>query len=164
MTNGIKPVAALRDVDTPAAETTMPFVYSCRVGWADCDVAQIAYTGRLPCFALDAIDAFWTATLGIDWYRLTLDYGMSTPFVRLAMDLSAPVTPRHPLDCTVSVAKLGRTSIGFVVEGRQNGTLCFTGDFVCVTVESTTFEKIEIPPRLRTAAEPHVRETAAAVA
>ena len=152
MTRGIKPVAALRDVPLPNNAARAPFVHRCRIGWADCDVAQIAYTGRLPCLALDAIDAFWTETVGVDWYRLTLDYGISTPFVRLAMDLAAPVTPRHPLDCTVTVAKLGRTSISFVVEGRQNGTLCFTGDFVCVTVESATFKKIEIPSRLRAAA------------
>ena len=28
-----------------------------RVTWGDCDPARIAYTGRLPVFALEAIDA-----------------------------------------------------------------------------------------------------------
>lgn len=156
--SGIRPVPPMRDVDPPEDAAPTPFVHSIRIGWADCDVAQIAYTGRLPCFALEAIDAFWTATTGVDWYRLTLDHGLSTPFVRLAMDLVAPVTPRHPLDCTVRVAKLGRTSIGFTVEGRQDGALCFTGDFVCVVVDSATFGKIEIPPRLRAAAAAHVAD------
>jgi 4-hydroxybenzoyl-CoA thioesterase len=157
VTRGIKPVPGPRDLEPPREPAAAPFVHRCRVTWADCDIAQIAYTGRLPCFALDAIDAFWTGTVGVDWYRLTLDHGISTPFVRLAMDLAAPVTPRHPLDCSVVVAKLGRTSIGFAVEGRQDGTLCFSGDFVCVFVESATFRKIEIPSLLRAAAAAHVR-------
>ncbi|MGF1627440.1 MAG: acyl-CoA thioesterase [Alphaproteobacteria bacterium] len=152
---GIVPVPEAGDVDPPQQPAAPPFVHRCRVTWADCDIAQIAYTGRLPCFALDAIDAFWEAAVGVDWYRLTLDHGLSTPFVRLAMDLASPVTPRLPLDCTVAVARLGRTSIGFRVEGRQGGTLCFTGDFVCVFVRSDSFTKIEIPPRLRAAAAVH---------
>lgn len=33
-----------------------PFVWQRRVGFGDCDPAQIAYTGRIPDFALEAID------------------------------------------------------------------------------------------------------------
>lgn len=153
---GRQPFAALRDVEPPAEAVPPPFVHRCRVTWADCDVAQIAYTGRLPNFALDAIDAFWTATLGVDWYRMNLDHGIGTPFVRLEMDLHSPVTPRLPLDCSVTVTKLGRSSIGFRVLGRQGETHCFTGAFVCVFVDATSFEKLAIPPLIRATAEAHL--------
>ena len=49
------------------------FVFSIRVGWADCDPAHIAYTGRIPYFALEAIDAWWEATTHQDWYQLNID-------------------------------------------------------------------------------------------
>ncbi len=153
---GRQPFAGLRAIEPPADAPPPPFVHRCRVTWADCDVAQIAYTGRLPNFALDAIDAFWDATVGVDWYRMNLDYGIGTPFVRLAMDLHSPVTPRAPLDCAVAVARLGRSSIGFQVLGRQRERHCFTGDFVCVFVDATSFEKLEIPPAIRSAAKAHL--------
>ena len=35
------------------------FAHSVRIGWGDCDPAKIAYTGRLPWFALEAINAWW---------------------------------------------------------------------------------------------------------
>jgi hypothetical protein len=35
---------------------TKTFTHAIRVGWADCDPARIAYTGRIPYFALEAID------------------------------------------------------------------------------------------------------------
>ena len=152
---GRKAPSELRDIAQPSDAPAPPFVHRIRVTWADCDVAQIAYTGRLPNFALDAIDAFWAATLGVDWYRMNLDHGIGTPFVRLAMDFRSPVTPRHPLDCTVAISKLGRSSIGFSVTGRQGETHCFTGDLVCVCVDATSFEPMEIPPILRAAAQAH---------
>ena len=42
-----------------------------RVTWGDCDPARIAYTGRLPWFALDAINAWWEEQLGGDgWFEM----------------------------------------------------------------------------------------------
>jgi len=46
------------------------FVHPITVRWADCDVAAIAYTGRIPTFALEAIDAGGADTVGFDLYRL----------------------------------------------------------------------------------------------
>lgn len=157
---GRQPFAAVREIAAPAAALPPPFVHRCRVTWADCDVAQIAYTGRLPNFALEAIDAFWDAALGVDWYRMNLDYGVGTPFVRLEMDFHSPVTPRWPLDCQVAVTRLGRSSIGFRVTGRQEERDCFTGNFVCVFVNATTFETLEIPDNLRTAVAGHLLDGA----
>ena len=54
----------MTDQIAPAGEGSGPdtFVHEIRVGWGDCDPAKIAYTGRLPAFALEAIDA-WVSLL-----------------------------------------------------------------------------------------------------
>ncbi|HRE19559.1 MAG TPA: acyl-CoA thioesterase [Rhabdaerophilum sp.] len=122
------------------------FVHTIRVTWGDCDPARIAYTGRLPWFALDAIDAWWDRHLGHGWYELELDRDVGTPFVHMAMDFRAPVTPRYPLECEVWPSRLGETSIEFRVAARQNDTLCFEGRFVCVFIEASRFAK-QKPPR-----------------
>lgn len=116
-----------------------------RVGWADCDPADIAYTGRIPCFALEAIDVWWEAHIDADWYRINKDLGFGTPFVHLSMDLRSPVTPRHRLICAVRPLGLGTSSITFEVMGYQDDVLCFEGRFVCVFVKAPHGEKIPAP-------------------
>lgn len=114
------------------------FTHTIRVGWADCDPARIAYTGRIPYFALEAIDAWWEARVGEDWFRMNIDKGVGAPFVHLSVDFRSPVTPRHPLECQVRLLRLGESSIRFSVKGYQGGVLCFEGEFVEVFVDSRT--------------------------
>ncbi|MEX0282600.1 MAG: acyl-CoA thioesterase [Arenibacterium sp.] len=135
-----------------------PFVYEIRVGWGDCDPAKIAYTGRLPDFALSAIDAWWEHTLGGDgWYQLEMDRGFGTPFVHLSMDFRAPVTPRHRLMCETYPVRLGTKSITFRVLGRQDGVLCFEGTFTCVFSIAGTVTTQSAPPDIREIVEPLIR-------
>ena len=127
---------------------TPPEIYTheIRVSWGDCDPAKIAYTGRLPAFALEGINGWWEHVLGGDgWFQMELDRNLGTPFVHLSMDFRAPVTPRHRLILRVWPLKLGESSIRFHVDGSQNGTLCFTGTFVCVFIVADQFRKT-IPP------------------
>jgi len=134
----------------PSEQTdTTEFVHRIRVGWADCDPALIAYTGRIPCFALESIDSWWECHAGQDWYRLNLDQNMGTPFVHMDLDFLAPITPRFSLQCAVSPVELGSSSVKFRVKGMQNDVPCFDGNFVCVFVEAKSFKKITAPPHIR---------------
>ncbi|MEO0329853.1 MAG: acyl-CoA thioesterase [Pseudomonadota bacterium] len=129
------------------------FTHTIAVRWADCDPARIAYTGRLPNFALEAIDAWWEAHVGEDWYRMNVDGNIGTPFVHLSMDFRKPVTPRYPLVCEVRLLKLGNSSIRFSVRGLQDEALCFEGEFVEVFVTSPGFEKSGVPEKFKTRLE-----------
>ena len=131
-----------------------PYLHEIRVTWADCDPAEIAYTGRLPYFALDAINGWWEHHLGGGWYHMELDRGVGTPFVHLSMDFESPVTPRHRLICSVEPVRLGKTSIEFSVIGRQNGAACFKGRFVCVFVKAKAMHKQPPPEDIRAIVEP----------
>lgn len=111
----------------------MPFVHEIRVHWGDCDPARIAYTARIPAWALEAIEAWWDHHVGAGgWFHTEFDRGFGTPFVHMALDFRAPITPRHRLRCTVAPVRLGETSIEFRVRGHQDGVLCFEGRFVSV--------------------------------
>lgn len=126
------------------------FEHEITVGWADCDPAAIAFTGRVPYWALEAIDAFWREVVGADWYTLNLDHNIGTPFVHLSLDFTAPVTPRHKLICSVEVADLGNTSISFRVRGRQDSVECWAGRFTCVFVVSDAMKPRRPPAHIRT--------------
>ncbi|MCA8869692.1 MAG: acyl-CoA thioesterase [Rhodobacteraceae bacterium] len=129
--------------------TEATFVHKIRVAWADCDPAFIAYTGRIPYWGLESIDAWWEHTTGIDWYALNVDRKLDGPFVHMSLDFSSPVTPRHKLECEVSLLKLGTSSLRHRVIGRQNGKECFRGEFVSVLVDSKTFKACPPPEDLR---------------
>jgi acyl-CoA thioesterase FadM len=124
-------------------------IHRIRVGWADCDPARIVYTGNIPNFCLEAIDSWWAHYTGNDWFRLNIDRNIGTPFVKVDIDFRAPVTPRHPLDCCVSLIALGNSSVTFAVKGLQNDVVCFEGTFVCVFVEADSFNKIAVPSEIR---------------
>ena len=132
------------------------FVHRIRVHWADCDPARIAYTGRIPLFALEAIEAWWEAKVGPDWYRMNVDRDIGAPFVHLTMDFRRPVTPRHPLICEVRLIRLGRSSVRFAVRGRQDGETCFDGEFVEAFVEAGAHRKQAVPSDIRSILEPLV--------
>lgn len=126
------------------------YVHEIRVGWGDCDPAKIAYTARLPWFALEAINGWWEAHLdGDGWFQMELDRNVGTPFVRLEMDFVRPVTPRHRLMCHVWPTRLGTSSIAFQVDGLQGGKRCFTTRTVSVFTVADTFTKQPAPDELR---------------
>lgn len=138
------------------------YSHEINVTWADCDPALIAYTGRIPYFALDAINCWWEHHLGGDgWYQMELDRKIGTPFVHLSVDFVSPVTPRHRLICEVWPTRLGETSIAFRVDGFQDGKLCFNGRFVCVFVVPGTFKGTTPPRDIRDIVEPLIIAEAA---
>ena len=135
-----------------------PYIHEVRVGWGHCDPAQIAFTGHIPWFALEAIDAWWEVHLdGTGWFQLNIDRNVGTPFVHMSLDFSSPVTPRHPLMCEVAPVRIGTKSIEFQVIGRQDGRTCFQGRFVSVFVISDQHGvSIPAPEDIRAVVEAHL--------
>lgn len=147
----------MRD-QTEAGSDAEVFEHPIAVRWADCDPAEIAYTGRIPLWALDAIDAWWEdRSGGTGWFQLNMDRNIGTPFVRMEIDFRAPITPRHRLICRTWPSRLGETSITFRVDGYQDGTLCFEGSFTSVFVTASAFAKTAPPEDLRALVEAHLR-------
>ncbi|MDA3888690.1 MAG: thioesterase family protein [Allgaiera sp.] len=150
-----------KDLDCGAPDAPVrAYEHEIRVTWGDCDPARIAYTARLPWFALDAINAWWEDHIGAGWYQMEIDHNLGTPFVSMRMDFRSPVTPRHRLMCEVWPNRLGETSVGFHVAGRQDGKLCFEGDFVCVFIVADAFRKQKPPKAFRDIVEAHLRPSA----
>jgi acyl-CoA thioesterase FadM len=127
-----------------------PYRHEIRVGWGDCDPARIAYTGRIPNWALEAINGWWEAHLdGDGWFQMELDRGYGTPFVSMQMDFRHPITPRRRLICEVRPVHLGTKSVRFRVEGFQDETLCFEGEFTCVFIVAGAFTSRPAPEEVR---------------
>ena len=132
------------------------FVHSIRIRWVDCDPALITFTGRVPYFALESIEAWWEHYVGVNWFVLNLDRDIGAPFVHMSFDFCSPITPRHALECQVKLLKIGTSSLRFSVHGSQNGVLCFKGEFVSVVVVSKTMQPQSPPAEILEAIEPLV--------
>jgi len=141
-----KPTEVLKTAADPAGRESSPetpFVHPIRVRWGDCDPAAIAYTPNIPAWAVEAIEAWWEHHAGVDWYHTNIDRNLGMPFVHMTLDLRAPVTPRHMLQCEVVLARRGRSSVTHRVQGYQNEILCFEGSFTAVFTDAK-----EMTPRL----------------
>ncbi|WP_068304781.1 thioesterase family protein [Pararhodobacter sp. CCB-MM2] len=134
----------------------MAYDHEIRVTWGDCDPAKIAYTARIPAFALDAINGWWEHHFGGGWFQMELDHDFGTPFVHMSLDFRAPITPRHRLICATAPTRLGETSIDWRVTGRQDGVTCFEGRFTCVFTQASTFRKAPPPAEVRALIERHL--------
>jgi len=150
---GIHAPGPVRDLGAPHPVTSALFLHPVTVGWGDCDPAQIAYTANIPGWGLRAVEAWYRACLGIDWYQINLDHGIGTPFVNLGFDFHSPITPRSPLDVVVWVSRLGRSSLTHLVEGHQGNRHCFTGTTTCAFVDTHTLASLAIPPNMRVSIE-----------
>ncbi|GGG17913.1 tol-pal system-associated acyl-CoA thioesterase [Caldovatus sediminis] len=138
---------------TEGAAPLSPFVHVRRVSWADTDAARIAYTARFLDFAVEAIEAWWRDRMGTDWYEMNVDRGIGTPFVHAALDFRSPVTPRDTLATTVRLARLGGSSLRFVVAGCAGRRLVYEGTLVCAFVDAATMRPIGVPAEFRAALE-----------
>lgn len=130
------------------------FVHSRRISWADADPARIAYTGRFLDFALQAVEAWFEATIGAGFYALNVDHGIGTPFVHAALDFRSPLTPRDTLDCTVRLARAGGSSLHFQVTGRVGDRVAFEAKLVCCCVDAAAMRPIGIPDAWRARLDP----------
>ena len=132
------------------------YEHEIRVTWGDCDPAKIAYTARLPWFALDAINGWWEEKTGDGWFQMELDRGFGTPFVNMNMDFKRPVTPRHRLICKTWPVYLGNTSVRWAVDGYQDDKLCFSGRFTNVFIKAPDFVKQPPPDHIRALVQAHL--------
>ncbi|MCP3687941.1 MAG: acyl-CoA thioesterase [Gammaproteobacteria bacterium] len=145
--------------DLPSAcATPLPVrTFERRVGWGDCDPAQIAYTARIPEWSLSAIEDWFRYCLGVDWFDLNLQNGLGAPFVSLNCDFSAPVTPRHPLQMRVYIAHLGSASLTHHVEAFQDDVLCFTTRSTEAFVDASIMKPVPIPANMRKNIENYIQ-------
>lgn len=136
----------------------VPFVHRRRITWSDTDAARIVYTVRFFEFAMAGIEAWFREVWGRDWFRLHTDLDMGSPFVRVETDLLGPLVPGDILDVRVLVAKCGRSSLTFAVDGMkaEDGARVFSGRYTCAIVRMNPMRAVGIPPEQRAVVEDYM--------
>lgn len=132
-----------------------PFTQLRRVSFGDADVAGTVFFANISRYCMEAIEMWFVDRLGTNWFELSVDRGIGTPFVRAELDFLSPASPRDTLAIAVSVEELGRSSVVFNVKGRiaESGRLCWGGRFKCVFIDTKAVRGIPIPDEYRAAME-----------
>lgn len=135
----------------------MAFIYSTPVRFADVDHAGIVYYPRFFHYFHLAFEELFRVRLGQRAYVDLLDKErIGFPAVRAEADYRAPLKFGDTAVITLSIAKLGESSIAFryqVARGAGDdatSVVCCDGQVVCAVVDLTAFRSVPIPERLRT--------------
>ncbi|MBI3445144.1 MAG: acyl-CoA thioesterase [Magnetospirillum sp.] len=140
------------------------FTHERRVHFGDSDAARIVYTPRFLEYAMEALEIFMADWIGYDWYHINRVHGFGTPFVRIGMEIKAPLRPGDRVMIRVLVDKVGGSSLHFRTVGvRKDGVTAFETSFVCVVADQEAEKAVPIPAPMRARLEAY-RDRLAAMA
>jgi len=100
---------------------TTPFTVQRRIAWGDCDPARIYYTPRAVDYAVEAVEAWFEAALGISWVELAEQYDLEATFVHVACDYLRALVASQMVDLQVWVTRVEHSSVNFTVVGEVSG-------------------------------------------
>lgn len=138
-----KPTSALRSLKTGAA-----FVHRAPILFRDVDAAGAAYYPRLIDLCHCAFEAFFNHRIGPAYARVIAS-GIGFPTVHFEADFVKTLRHGDTVDITVTVSRVGETSIGLEYEARRGRNIVFTARNVVVVVDIVTMTKKVLDRRLR---------------
>ncbi|KGJ14729.1 acyl-CoA thioesterase [Paracoccus sanguinis] len=95
------------------------------VEFGHCDPAGIVFYPRYLEFTNSVIEQFFAEAVGHSFRRIVMEEGAGVPTRHLEADYRAPSRLGDVLDFTLRVARLGRSSVTFTVEGGADGAVRF---------------------------------------
>jgi acyl-CoA thioesterase FadM len=123
--------------------------------WGETDAAGAVDLSSLTRYSMEALESWFRDRLNLDWYQLHVQRRVATPFVRAELDFHGAVRPGEALEVTVTVEKLGRSSVVFHVVGTsgEQAQRCWEGRFTCVFANAETLRSMLVPEEYRPAFE-----------
>lgn len=138
------------DTTPPSAIETRPFTVMRTVKWGDCDPAGIIYTPRVLDYAMEILEAWYREVVGVPWLKLNREMSMGAPTVRAELDFLDAPYPDQDMVLDLLVEDLGRSSLTFLVTGRDRaGKEFFRAKLISCFVSRPAFKSTAIPQEFR---------------
>lgn len=118
------------------------------VRFGDLDAAGIAYYPNLVNFLHEAFEDFFAGHVGRPYPEVYRE-GLGFPTVRVEMEFEAPVRYGDRVAVTLTVERVGRSSVQIRYAGAVAGRPVFRARNVAVVVDMTTFRPVPLPAWLR---------------
>ncbi len=135
---------------TPSYAGAYPFTVTRTVKWGDCDPAGIIYTPKVLDYAMEVLEAWYREVVGVPWLVLNRDMGLGAPTVRAELDFLDTPYPDQDMVIRLVVEDLGRSSITFLVTGRDGADReFFRAKLISCFISRPTFKSTVIPEDIR---------------
>jgi len=126
------------------------FFHPLRVRWAEVDRQGIVFNGHYLTYFDVAITEYWRA-IGFPYPDALLTHGCDTFVKKATVEYHAPAGFDDVLDVGVRVARIGRSSMRFVLEIYRGQELLIEGEIVYVNADPATRKPTPVPGSLREA-------------
>jgi len=129
----------------------MSYTTSIKVRFGDIDHAGIAYYPNLYHYLHIAFEEFFEEYLGTPYPSALDNERLGFPTVHVQTDFVAPIRYGDTLDITITVPRLGESSVDLLFKAVRRGDAeaCLVSLHTVVAVDMTTLRPRAIPPRYR---------------
>lgn len=105
---------------------TEPFSYRRRVAFGECDPARIYFAPRAVDYAVEAVEAWFEAILGVSWAGLAGAHGLEVAFRRVSCEFLRPLVAGQVIRVRVRVVGVAPSRLTFLAAGEEaSGEECF---------------------------------------
>ncbi len=126
------------------------FSHRLRVRWAEVDRQGIVFNGNYLLYFDVGITEYWRA-LGYPYPDGILASGTDLFVKKATVEYHAPAVYDDELDVLVRVARIGRSSVRFLLELHRGDTLLVSGELIYVNADPATRASAPVPGFLREA-------------
>jgi 4-hydroxybenzoyl-CoA thioesterase len=127
------------------------------IRFSHCDPAGIVYFVNFFDMISGAVEDWFRDEIGLTFEKMHLGQRLGFPIVNTGCEFSRPCHLGDTLLLELSIARLGRSSIEFAVEGRVGEEKKFQARHKVAMVSLETFKAIPIPQDLRAKMQLFVR-------
>jgi len=129
------------------ARSDFTAVYRLRVRWAEADMQGIVFNGHYLTYFDVAVTEYWRA-LGLPYPETTADTGGEMYAVKATLEYHSPARYDDELEILMRCARIGRSSLTFLVEIWRGDTHVVSGELIYVHADPETRRSAPLSPRL----------------
>ncbi len=121
-----------------------------RVRWAEVDRQDVVFNGNYFLYFDVAVTEYWRA-IGIDYPRALVENGTDVFAIKASAEFHGSATYDDVLDVGCRVARLGRSSMRYVLGIYRGAEHLTSGELLYVNVDLKTRKSAPIPDAVRAA-------------
>jgi 4-hydroxybenzoyl-CoA thioesterase len=139
---------------------TVPFVTERKIRFSHCDPAGIVYFVNFFDMVSGAVEDWFGEAIGFTFHEMHIQRRVGFPIVNTGCEFFKPCHLGDRLELELAIAKLGRSSIEFLVTGKVAGDEKFRARHKVAMMSLETLRALPIPEDVRAKMLPYVKETA----
>lgn len=147
-----------KDAVLPAKRTAFRFFHALRVRWAEVDKQGIVFNGHYLTYFDVGITEYWRA-IGVPYPAVTERWGSDLFVVKAGVEYHAPAHYDDMLDIGVTVARIGTSSMRFVVGIFRGDEHLIGGELIYVNAHPVTRKPMRVDDELRALIAQHASAT-----